>query len=567
MILNKKLTFALAMVSCMAFIGCSSNETSSSSSSSSSTSSSSSSTSEVTTNDSESNTTTVSSSPQVLTFNLGAEPASIDPQLSTGVPGGNIINNTFEGLTRELYGEVTPAVAESWTVSEDNLVYTFIIDDKAMWSDGQPIVAGDFEYAWKRGINPATGSDYADIFASAGILNAAEILRGEMSYEELGVVALDDKTLQVTLANPTDYFLRLTAFATFMPVREDVTDPDGLWAKDASKVVCNGPFIVTEYLMSDRVVLSKNENYWDADNVVLDSVVARFIVDQSTALTAFNSGDILLNGSMPTEEIPALIIEDPEFYVLPYIGTYYYTFNLEEELFQDVNVRKALNLAIDRDALVSQVTRAGETPAAGYVGPGFIDPNGNDFNDVAGDYGIPTSGDIEAAQAALAEAGYPNGEGFPSFSILYNTLDSHQKIAEAIQEMWKQNLGINVTLENQEWAVFLDSRYSGDFEMARNGWIGDYSDPNTMLELFRTGHAQNNSNYSNEDYDYNMNMAAVTSGEERFEYLYAAEQVLMADWATIPLYYYVDCWHISDSVVNWDRTSTGKFFFGYTSIE
>ncbi len=251
---------------------------------------------------------------QKLTFNLGTEPAQLDPQLNEGTDGSHMINNTFEGLVREINGVVTPAVATSWTISDDGLVYTFTLNPNAKWSDGQQVVAGDFEYAWKRAVNPATGSKYADIFVSANVLNASEIISGTTSYEELGVKALDDLTLEVTLANPTEYFLGLTGFPTFMPVREDVVDNDGIWARDPQKVISNGPFVLNSYSLGDRLTFAKNPYYWNTDNVSLEEIEVRFITDSSTALTAFNSGDLMMNSEIPSEEVPRLIVEDPEFY-------------------------------------------------------------------------------------------------------------------------------------------------------------------------------------------------------------------------------------------------------------
>lgn len=499
---------------------------------------------------------------QTLRFNLGADPLTLDPQLNSAADASQIINNTFEGLMREVDGEIVPAMAESYTVSEDGLVYTFTLRD-AKWSDGQPVTAGDFEFAWKRGANPATASEYMYIFESANILNAGAIGRNEMSIDELGVKALDDKTLEVTLAAPTDYFLQLCAFATMMPVRADMVDDEGVWAKDPAKAISNGPFKLSEYKMGDQLVLVKNENYWNAENVTLEKIVCYMISDESTAHTKYTAGELDINEFIPADEMPKLIAEDPTFYVLPKIGTYYYAFNMNNEALQDVRVRKALNLAINREQIVNDVTRSGQIVAAGFMPEGVTDAEGNSFTETAGDYGIPAKGDVEAAKALLAEAGYPDGASLPEIEILYNTSESHKKIAEALQEMWKQNLGINVKLTNQEWAVFQETTNQNKFDsLARRGWIGDYNDPQTMLEIFETNNGQNIGRYSNEAFDAEMAASRVTTGTERMEHLYKAHDILMEDMPIIPIYYYSYPIMVQDTVEGWQINSTGKIWLG-----
>ncbi len=512
---------------------------------------------------------------QELIFNLGVDPLTLDPQLNTAIDGGYVLNNTFEGLVREVGGEIIPATAQTWTianvsedmmdelgVSSEALVYTFTLRDDVKWSDGVDVVAADFEFAWKRAMNPETGGQYGNLFVSANILNADLIMSGDVSYEELGVTALDDKTLQVVLTSPCEYFLALSIANSFLPVREDIVTSDGSWSKDPALAVSNGPFVLSDYAIGDQLVLTKNEHYWNADNVYLETIICDMIVEASTALTAFNSSNLHMNGTVPTDELPQLIIESEEMYILPNIGTYYIAMNLEEDIFDDVNVRKALSLAIDRELIVEQVTRGGEMIATGFVGPGFLDANGDEFMVVAGDYGISYNADVEAAQAALSDAGYPGGEGFPTLEFLYNTNETHQKIAQAIQEMWKQNLGIDVTLTNQEWAVFLESRTIGDYEIARNGWIGDYTDPNTMLEIFLSDHGQNTIRFDDEDYDNAMANARVTRGQERMEYLYEAQDILMEQHAIIPVYHYVYTWQVDNSVEGWEFAANGRPWLG-----
>lgn len=499
---------------------------------------------------------------QTLRLNLGADPLTLDPQLNSATDAGHIINNVFEGLMREVDGEVVPAMAESYTVSEDGLVYTFTLRE-ATWSDGQPVKASDFEFAWKRGADPATASEYMYIFESANILNAGAIARGEMPVSELGVKALDDKTLEVKLSIPTDYFLGLTGFGNLIPVRADLVDNEGAWAKDPAKYIGNGPFKMAEYKMGDQIVLVKNESYWNAENVNLEKIVMYMISDESTAHTRYTAGELDINEFIPTDEIPTLIAEDPTFYILPKIGVYYYAFNMNNPALQDVRVRKALSLAINREQIVKEVTKGGQKIAYGYMPEGITDHEGNSFTQTAGDYGVNPKGDVETAKTLLAEAGYPNGEGLGEIEILYNTSESHKLIAEAVQEMMKQNLGVNVKLTNQEWAVFQETTNNNAFDaLARRGWIGDYNDPQTMLEIFESANGQNIGRYASESFDTEMQLSRETMGAERMEHLYNAHDILMEDMPMIPIYYYVTNMMMQDSVNDVELTSTSKLWFG-----
>lgn len=500
---------------------------------------------------------------QILKVNLGADPLTTDPQLNSSADGGNVINNAFEGLLREVDGEIIPGMAESYTVSDDGRVYTFTLRD-AKWSDGQPVTAGDFEFAWKRGADPATASEYMYFFESANILNAAEIAKGEKSIDELGVKALDDKTFEVTLTTPTDFFTQICAFPTMYPVRADVVDSEGAWAKNPAKAISNGPFKLAEYKMGDQLVYVKNENYWNADNVTLDQINFYMIVDESTAYTKYEADELDVNEFIPADELPKLMAEEDTLYILPKIGTYYFAFNMQKNpVLQDVRVRKAISMAIDREQIVNEVTRGGQIPATGYMPLGVTDANGNEFTEVAGDYGYSTTADVEGARALLAEAGYPNGVGFPEIEIMFNTSEGHKKIAEAIQEMLKQNLGINAKLTNQEWAVFQETTNNHEFEyLARRGWLGDYNDPQTMLEIFETTNGQNIGAYSNPEFDKEMALSRQTTGEERMNHLYKAHDILMEDMPIISVYYYTYPILISDDVIDWDFTSTSKMWFG-----
>lgn len=558
----------------------------------------------------------------VLKWNLGSDPKTLDPQLNSASDGGDILTNTFEGLMRDVKGEIVPGIAESYTVSDDGLVYTFTLRD-AKWSDGKALTANDFEYGWKRGMDPATASEYAFIFEAAAIKGAAEFsvfserswLKGqdadfaalldkekaeedeakkeelkneitkrtkEMTEEEttaftaakkevldnVGVKALDEKTLEVTLAYPAEYFLGLTGFYTFMPAREDMVDPDGVWAKDPAKAISNGPFKLEEYKSGDKIVLVKNENYWNADSIKLDRIEASMIVEATTALTAYQNNELDILDDVPSAEIAKLQAEDPTFGVLPQIGTYYYSFNMEKiEELKDVRVRKALAYSINREAIVETVTKGGQIPATGFVPKGLLDADGKDFNETAGDYGMPKDDSkYEEAKKLLAEAGFPEGKGFPKLVISYNTNEGHKAVAEAIQEMWKTNLGIDVELTNAEWAVFQDNRVHGDFQIARGGWLGDYADPLTMLDLLLADSSQNYGKWNNPEFDKSIDATRASTGKERFQHFYDAQETLMNDLPVMPIYYYTDLVMVAEKVQGWMKTTMGQFYFGQVEM-
>ena len=488
---------------------------------------------------------------KVLTWNIGSEPKTIDPGLNAASDGGDVINNMFEGLMREVGGQLLPGMAESYTMSEDQLTYTFVLRD-ALWSDGEPVTANDFEYAWTRVLDPATGSEYSWIFSEANV----DTFR-----------AVDEKTFEVTLLAPTPYFLGLTGFYTFFPVREDsVTQgADGAWAIDPAASIVNGPFYLEEYKTGDKLVLAKNDNYWQADQVMLDKIEGFMIVDATTALTAYEAGELDVIDNMPSEEIPRLMAEDDTFYILPLDGVYYYALNVAVEPLTDTNVRKALNYAIDRAAIVD-ILNGGQLPATNMVSPASYDDEGNVFSTEAGDY-VPKDGSgVAEAQQLLADAGYPNGEGFPTLEIMYNTSEGHKMVAEIIQEMWRTNLGIDVTLTNQEWAVFQDTRRNHDYQIARGGWLGDYSDPMTYLGMFFSDSPMNYAGWQDTSYDEILEAAKTAPPAERFDMLYEALDKVMMSYAYMPIYVYTDSMMVGANVSNWEKTTRGVFWFGFADL-
>jgi len=501
----------------------------------------------------------------VLNWNLAADPKTLDPGLNGASDGGDIGNNTHEGLVREQEGVVIPGMAESWELTDGGRTVTFKIRKDAKWSDGSDLTAQDFVYSWKRAMDPATASEYSWIWEYTNVVGAQDAAEGNGSLEDVGIRAVDDYTFEVKLTNPTDYFVSLMSFYHFMPVKREAVEagPEGAWAKDPEIYVSNGPFVLTSYTIGDGLTLEKNENYWNADEVKLDVINVKFIDDASTSYTAYQAGefDFLSATGIPAAEIPKLIAENPEYYIFPLLGTYYYNFNMDLDIWEDVRVRRAMNLAIDRERIVEVLAR-GNVPAAGFVPPGFPDHTGADFFETAGTYGIATDDSgVAEAKRLMAEAGYPNGEGFPEFVMMYNTSDNHKLVAEMIQEMFKTNLGIECTLENQEWAVFQDTRKEGDYELARGGWITDFLDPMGLLAIFQSTNTYNDPNYYNDEYDALVSRANGSVGAEHYEALYAAQDILMTELPIIPVYHYTDSMLSSPQVKDFTRSQLGAMDF------
>ncbi len=373
----------------------------------------------------------------------------------------------------------------------------------------------------------------------------------------------------MTLTAPTDYFGSLMSFYHFHPVKQSAVEAgaDGAWAIDPELVVSNGAFVLTGYTIGEGLVLEKNPEYWNADAVKIDTINAAFLDDANTAYAAYEAGDFDFIPDVPTAEIPRLIAEDPNFYVFPLLGTYYYNFNMDLDLWSDARVRRALALGFDR-TVITETLASGQVPAAGFVPPGFKDHEGKDFFETAGTFGLAADDSgVAEAQALLAEAGYPGGEGFPEFVLMYNTSEGHQTVAELMQEMWKTNLGINCTLENQEWAVFQDTRKEGDYEMARGGWLTDFMDPSGMLAIFQEGNTYNDPNYYSEEFEAAMAAALTTTDKaEHFTKLYEAQEIFINDMPIVPVYHYSDTMLASERIVGWDRSVLGGMDFTTAEI-
>lgn len=532
--------------------------------------------------------------PFEITLNIASEPQSIDPALNSAVDGAIMLGHMFEGLMKwkdsevETPGsdgtctnaELTEGQAESYekVVNDDGTVtYTFKIRSDARWSDGKPVTAGDFVYSWQRLVTPETAADYNYMIDS--VVNANEIMAGDMDPTELAVSAPDDSTFVVTLTSDLPYFLEVCAFPATFPVRQDVTTkedgtPNDQWTFDVATYLCNGPYKLTAWNHNSEIVMEPNEQYYDVANLGPDKITFKLMDDQNAMLSGFNSGELDFIEDVPQAELPSLIASG-DMKIVDYIGTYYVCYQTQKAPFDDPRVRQAFTLAVNRTFIVDKVTQAGQVPANGFVPAGVYDAagsTGDDFRTVGGAY-YSIEGDAdysyeancEKARELLAEAGYPNGENFPVVEYLYNTSDAHKAVAEALQNMWETELGVKVTLNNQEWAVFLQTRKDGNYSIARNGWIADYNDPMSFLDMWLTGGGNNDAQYANADYDAKIQEAKnTTDPAARMQLMHEAENIIMGqDWALNPLYFYTQKYMLSDRVGGMFYTPLGYFFFSY----
>ncbi len=499
---------------------------------------------------------------QEMKWNMGSEPKTLNPQLNAALDAGNVINNLFSGLMRERDGKVVPEIAEKVEVSEDKLTYTFHLKD-SKWSDGKPLTAKDFEYGWKWALSPENGVEYA--FQLFYIKGGQDYFEGNGRVEDVAVKAINDRILQVTLIAPTSYFLELTAFPTYFPLREDVVlqSPDDDWSKNPVGYVCNGPFKLISYQSGTGMIMEKNPEYVNADDLKMQKIHVLFDPDAEKALTDFEEGLLDLADSVPVTQISRLESENEGFFIFPHIGTHFYYLNVNQPALKDIRVRKALTLALDRTAIVTQVTKAGQIPATGIVPMGIRDSEGNMFRTTAGTYGIPTEyASVDEARNLMKEAGYADGKGFPELEIRVDDSNEYEAIAYFVAANWEETLGIKCKVTKYPWAELQDLRNKGDYTVARGGWIGDYSDPMTFLDLFLSYSGNNDAHWANAQYDNLIEEAKLTSGKERSERLYAAEKLLAENQVVIPLYYLTDPALISKALSGWEHNGMGFWYFG-----
>lgn len=479
---------------------------------------------------------------KILRTNNSSEPASLDPALAKGTHESWILQHAFTGLmSYDENGDLAPAMAESYDESDDGLTYTFHIREDAKWSNGDPVKASDFEYAWKRVVDPKLASDYAYQISNY-VVGAEEYLNGDGSADDIGIKSIDDKTLEVKLKKPSPYFLGLTAFYTLYPVNQNVVEANADWAKDPTNTefVSNGPFKITGWDHNQKITLRKNPDWYRADEVKLDGIDLDIIEEQNTQYTKYEGGEYDFIINPPTAVVDKLIKEDnPELIIGGDVATYYYQFNNKEKPFNNAKVRNALSMAIDRKAIVENITKGGQIPAEGLVPFGFLDPDGKEFRDRNGNL---IKEDKEKAKDLLEEGLAEEGmklEDLNGTVILFNTNEAHRNIAQAVQQMWKQAFGVDFQLENAEFKVVIDRRKNGDYKISRAGWVGDYLDPNTMLDIMMTDNGNNDVFYSNKDFDKLMAEAGDSSDNEfRFEKMAEAEKILIDDMPIIPIYFY-----------------------------
>lgn len=474
----------------------------------------------------------------ILLFGNGAEPKTLDPQRATGVTENKIISALIEGLiayhpTDDNLPE--PGVAERWEPNADASSWTFYLREDALWSNGDPVTAGDFVYSYERMLNPAFPGEYSQMLFV--LKNAEAYQSGEISdFGEVGVTAVDEKILRFDLVGPTPYFINMLKHYSWFPVHPPTIeahggrfDMSGAWTLPEN-YVGNGPFVLTEWRPNQFVRVTKSPTYWDRETMRLNEIYFFPIEDDNTEKRMFDSGLLHITGTVPTNDIPVLRQTKPDLiHIDGYLGTYFFRMNVTRPPLDDPLVRKALAYAIDRRALVDKVTLGEQVPTTAFVPPGFDS------------YPTPEviTHDPERAQAYFAEAGFPGGEGFPELFLLFNTSEGHRKIAEAVVAMWNETLGINMQLENKEWKVYLDAQSHLDYDVSRSGWIGDYMDPITFLDLFTTGNGNNDTGWGNPAYDALIAKAyRSTTEEEHFTSLLAAERILLEEMPVVPIYWY-----------------------------
>jgi len=521
----------------------------------------------------------VSTRENTISACFGSEPNTIDPALNSAVDAAIYLQHTHEGIYKYEdagmpataginYAKAVPGMAAGApqkTVNSDGtvtLVYT--LRSGLKWSDGSALTAEDFVYSWQRLVDPETAADYSYMIDM--IENANEIMEDEMNKSALGVRAINATTLEIKLTYDCPFFDEIMAFPATFPVKKSVIDKAGdQWTFDPKTYVSNGPYRMKEWVHNSYILIEKNPYYYTTVN---GPEFIRFVLmeDENAILASFRAGDLDFIQNFPVDEIPSLL-KSGDLKVSDYLGTYFVSLNTQRPPFTDARVRKAFGLAIDRNYIINQITRAGQKPAGGFVPSGISDVAvGSDFRKTGGDYISLAESDYEKnvaeAQRLMAEAGYPGGRGFPVVEYLYNTNDAHRAIGEALQNMWRTALGVNVTLGNQEWNVFLDTRKKGNYSIARDGWIGDYNDPINFLDMFLTGGGNNNSQYANREFDNLIAKAKGTAVQaDRMRYMHQAEDLLVGrDMAVAPIYFYTNSYMISPRVKAF-YTPLGYYFF------
>jgi len=484
---------------------------------------------------------------QELKFNNGAEPQTLDPHLMTGVPEHTLATALFEGLTTPHPKTLVPmpGMAQAWAISPDGKQYRFYIRKGAMWSNGDPLTAKDFLESWKRVLEPKTACDYAYqlyYIEGAKAFNQSK----NKDFSKVGVKVIAQHILEVTLIAPTPFFLELTYFETLMPVHLKTVNKalaeKKPWATP-ERMVCNGPYLLAEHKVRQRIVFKPNPKYWNAKRVILQKITALPLDDQNAVMNKYLAEEVDWIRSVPATRIDEAK-KHPEYFVQTYLGCYYYSFNVTKKPFNDPRVRRAFFLAVDRVRICREVLKGGQQPAYGYVPPGIPGYKGY----------VGPKYNPKKALALLAAAGYPRGNGFPVVELLYNTAESHKLVAEAIQDMWKKSLGVQVKLRNTEWKVYLDLVKNLGYKIARRGWIGDYADPNTFMDMWVKDGGNNNTGWHKPQYDkWIAEAGREADTTKRMAIFRKAEKLLLDELPILPIYHYVNQGFLSPTVGGWDE--------------
>lgn len=487
---------------------------------------------------------------KILLVGNGSELESLDPHIATGNPERQVTSALFEGLVAyhptDDYGD-SPGAAVTWE-HENFTRWTFHLQPKGCWSDGTPVTARDFVYAYQRILTPELASSYAEMLYF--MKNAEAFNKGEIKdFSQVGVKALDDHTLQLDLIGPTPYFTSVLKHHSWYPVPRHVIEKNGgmidrfsHWSR-AENIVSNGPFKLKEWSFTHLLKVEQNPSYWDADKVKLREIHYFPIVNEGTEERAFRNQQLHTTQTLPLDRIPYYREHEKEvFHDVTQLAVYFYRLNISHPPLDNPKVRRALALAVDRESLIRNVLRGSQRPAVGYTptsGKGYQGPQVMRF-------------DPAEARRLLAEAGYPDGKGFPKFEILINTMEAHRLIAQAVQSMWREHLGIDVSIINQDWQVYLDSQRRGAYEVCRGAWIGDYADPMTFLGMWTKGNGNNMTGWSSERYEGLLRKSSqIGDATERFAILKEAETVLLDELPIIPIYWYAQSYLVRPEVKGW----------------
>ncbi len=501
---------------------------------------------------------------QILHKGNGTEPTDLDPHIVTGVTEHHTIMALLEGLVTEDPVDLhpVPGVAERWDISPDGLVYTFHLRKDAKWSNGEPVTARDFWESYKRILTPSLAAQYA--YMHFVVKNAEAYNRGAITnFDEVGYKVLDDRTFQITLENPTPYFLSLLMHTSWFPVHLPTVATYGnpyergnKWTRPG-RFVGNGPFVLEKWRVNDVIVVKKSPTYWD--KVRLNEIRFYPIESADTEERAFRAGQLHMTETMPLGKIDTYKAKHPDLiHIDPYLGTYFYRINVTRPPLNDLRIRRALSLALDRKSIVEDVTRGGQIPALAFTPPGTAGYTSR----------TQLHEDIDEAKRLLAEAGYPGGKGLPPIELLYNTSEGHRIIAEALQQMWKKNLGVELRLVNQEWKVYLDAQRTINYQVCRAGWIGDYVDPNSFLDMWVTGGGNNETGWSNKEYDRLIAEAGRTRDPlRRLEVFQKAEAILLAELPIIPIYFYTRVGARRPEVKGWYPTILDNHPYKFVYLE